>query len=202
MNSAEPESPTFRPRHLSPSSASTFRQCPRRWRLRYIENLPDPKGEAAVLGTFVHQVLEDLLGLEATERSIDTARDLARKLWDETLTDEDFVGLCLSETEIKSFMWRAWRLIEKYFSLEDPSEVEVIRAEQKLSAEIGGVPFYGIVDLTEQVSSGVRVVDYKTGKAPGYLQITVFMASQLFVGLVMQPFAVWYGQLFDPIINK
>ena len=45
-------------------------------------------------------------------------------------------------------------------------------------------------------------IDEKTGKAPGYLQVTVFMASQLFVGLVMQPFAVWYGQLFDPIINK
>jgi hypothetical protein len=30
----------------------------------------------------------------------------------------------------------------------------------------------------------------------------VFMASQLFVGLVMQPFAVWYGELFDPIINR
>ena len=45
-------------------------------------------------------------------------------------------------------------------------------------------------------------IDEKTGKAPGYLQITVFMASQLFVGLVMQPFAVWYGQLFDPIINR
>ena len=45
-------------------------------------------------------------------------------------------------------------------------------------------------------------IDEQTGKAPGYLQITVFMASQLFVGLVMQPFAVWYGQLFDPIINR
>jgi hypothetical protein len=45
-------------------------------------------------------------------------------------------------------------------------------------------------------------IDEKTGKAPGYLQVTVFMASQLFVGLVMQPFAVWYGELFDPIINR
>jgi hypothetical protein len=45
-------------------------------------------------------------------------------------------------------------------------------------------------------------IDKETGKAPAYLQITVFMASQLFVGLVMQPFAVWYGELFDPIINR
>ena len=40
-------------------------------------------------------------------------------------------------------------------------------------------------------------IDPETGKAPGYLQLTVFMASQLFVGTVMQPFALWYGQLFD-----
>ena len=74
--------------------------------MRYIDQLPDPPGEAAVLGTFVHQILEDLLNLDAGERSVDTARDIARKLWDETLTDEDFVGLCLSETETKSFMWK------------------------------------------------------------------------------------------------
>ncbi len=167
MNSLEPQSLTFRPRHLSPSSASTFRQCPRRWRLRYIDKLPDPKGEPAVLGTFVHEILEELLSLEANQRSIDTAREIARTLWDRILIDEDFIGLGFSETEVKSFMWKAWRLIERYFLLEDPAEVEVVRAEQKLSVEIGGVPFFGIVDLTERVSSGLRVVDYKTGKAPG-----------------------------------
>lgn len=44
-------------------------------------------------------------------------------------------------------------------------------------------------------------IDPETGKAPPYLQVTVFMASQLFVGLVMQPFAVWYGNLFAPYIK-
>ena len=166
MNSVQPQSSAFRPRHLSPSSASTFRQCPRRWRLRYIDKLPDPKGEPAVLGTLVHEILEELLSLEAKDRSIDTAKGIARRLWDRISDDEDFVGLCLSESEVKSFMWKAWRLIERYFALEDPAEVDVVRAEQELSVEIGGVPFFGIVDLTERVSSGLRVVDYKTGKAP------------------------------------
>ena len=45
-------------------------------------------------------------------------------------------------------------------------------------------------------------IDPKTGKAPGYLQITVFMASQLFVGQVMVPFSIWWQNLFDPIINN
>ena len=64
--------------------------------MRYIDKLPDPKNEAAVLGTFVHQILEDLLSLDPNERSIDAARDVARKLWDETRNDDDFLSLSLS----------------------------------------------------------------------------------------------------------
>ena len=134
--------------------------------MRYIDKLPDPKGEAAVLGTFVHRILEDLLSLDASDRSVDQARAIARKLWDETSNDDDFLGLDLSQDETTSFMWKAWRLIERYFSLEDPTAVDVVRAEQELAVEISGVPFFGIVDLTERVSSGLRVVDYKTGKSP------------------------------------
>ena len=134
--------------------------------MRYIDKLPDPKGEAAVLGTFVHQILEDLLSLDPNERSIDAARAVARQLWDETRNDDDFLSLSLSQDQTTSFMWNAWRLIERYFSLEDPTTVDVVRAEQELAVEIAAVPFFGIVDLTERVSSGLRVVDYKTGKTP------------------------------------
>jgi len=166
VTSVVSESPSFRPRHLSPSSASTFRQCPRRWQLRYIDKLPDPKGEAAVLGTFVHEILEHLLTLQSDRRSIDAAKKIARDLWDQMPDDEDFQALCLNDDDAKGFMWKAWRLIEHYFAIEDPTRVDVLRAEQELAVEIEGVPFFGIVDLTEQVSDGIRVVDYKTGKTP------------------------------------
>ena len=99
--------------------------------MRYIDKLPDPKGEAAVLGTFVHRILENLLNLDASDRSVDQARAIARKLWDETRNDDDFLGLDLSQDETTSFMWKAWRLIERYFSLEDPTAVDVVRAEQE-----------------------------------------------------------------------
>ena len=77
--------------------------------MRYIDKLPDPKGEAAVLGTFVHQILEDLLSLDPNERSIDAARAVARKLWDETRNDDDFLSLSLSQDQTTSFKWNAWR---------------------------------------------------------------------------------------------
>ena len=30
------------PKYLSPSSASSYRECARRWKFRYVDRLPDP----------------------------------------------------------------------------------------------------------------------------------------------------------------
>lgn len=67
---------------LSPSSASTFEQCPLRWRFRYIDRLPDPPGPDAVVGTFAHLVFEHLLELDPADRTPDRARTLAGQLVD------------------------------------------------------------------------------------------------------------------------
>ena len=61
------------PPYLSPSSASMYQQCPRRWRFRYIDRLPDPPGEAALTGTFAHRVLVLVIGRVAGIRRPATA---------------------------------------------------------------------------------------------------------------------------------
>ena len=153
-------------RHLSPSSASTFRQCPRRWQHRYLDKLPDPKGIPALLGTFVHRVLEELMVAAPAERTMDLARTLARRLWPEVAEDEDFQALMLDEVSSRGVRWQAWRLIERYFAMENPAEVAVAEREQRLEVELGGVPFVGVVDRTEHTDAGLRVTDYKTGRVP------------------------------------
>jgi hypothetical protein len=45
-------------------------------------------------------------------------------------------------------------------------------------------------------------VDERTGKPPGWFQFFVFAGSQLFIGVVMQPAALVYQSLFDPIVGK
>lgn len=156
-----------RPRHLSPSSASVFRQCPRRWRFRYVDRLPDPPGEAALAGTFAHKVLEDLLGLEPQERTMDSARALAKETWSDMQVDDDFRALELDPDGIRNFKWTAWRAIEGLWDLEDPKTVELIDTETEVSVEIGGVPFIGYIDRVEGTSDGVVISDYKSGRAPG-----------------------------------
>lgn len=167
---ADGAAPIGPPPYLSPSSSSTFRSCPRRWKFRYIDRLPDPAGEAAIAGTFAHQVLEELMELPGDHRTIDQAKSLARELWPETAKHPDFVALDLDETAQRRFRWLAWTAIEGLWHLETPSEVHVVANEQKVDTVLNNVPFRGIVDRLEREdaseTSALIVSDYKSGRAP------------------------------------
>ncbi len=154
------------PRHLSPSSAGLFDQCPRRWKYRYVDGLVEPPGVEALVGTFAHRVLELLLDEPPARRNTDRAKALARQVWPETAAHPDFRGLGLDEAASRAFRWRGWHAIEGLWSLEDPATVEVAATERKVRAEIGGVPFLGVVDRIDRCADGLVVTDYKSGKPP------------------------------------
>lgn len=156
----------YRPRHLSPSSSNLYQQCPRKWRHRYVDRLPDPPGVPALVGTFAHLVLEHLLQLPTGQRSRDTAKDLARKHWSDFEREEDFQALALSTDDAKAFRWSAWKAIEGLWALETPDEVEVHATEHEVQVDLQGVPFRGIIDRVDVVQGELVVSDYKSGKAP------------------------------------
>ena len=154
------------PRFFSVSAAGMYKQCPRRWKHRYVDKLPDPPGEAAVVGTFAHRVLEILCDKDSESRTIEEAKKIARDIWPETENGSDFKSLDLDETKQKEFRWKAWAAIEGLWGIENPSEVNVLSTEKKISATLSDVPFFGVIDRLDQTSAGTAVTDYKTGKPP------------------------------------
>ncbi len=154
------------PRHLSPTAASTFEQCPRRWRFRYVERLPDPPGLAALAGTLVHRVLERLLGEPAGERHLDRARSLASEEWPAHHSLPEVTDLGLDEPGVRHYKWKVWQAVAGLWELEDPATVEVLATESPLDVQLGQVPFLGVLDRAERTATGVAVTDYKSGKAP------------------------------------
>lgn len=157
--------------YLSPSGASLWKQCPRRWWYRYVEGLPEPPpGEPAVLGTFVHEVLEHLLDSPPAERTPDTARAIATERFAAFSQRGDYKALRFDESATKRFKHKAWVAISAYFAEFSPTQVEPVRQEMRVKAEIDGVPFFGIIDLLERDASAggdaVIVTDYKTGTPP------------------------------------
>ncbi|MGN9840323.1 RecB family exonuclease [Nonomuraea sp. H19] len=155
---------------LSPSRAGDFMTCPLLYRFRVIDQLPEKPSQAAVRGTVVHAVLERLYDLPAPRRSVQAALDLLQPQWERMLADEPhYAGMFADEAEQAEWLAQARGMLERYFTLEDPTRLEPAERELYVEAVLdGGLMLRGYVDRLDVAPTGeVRVVDYKTGSAPG-----------------------------------
>lgn len=155
---------------LSPSRASDFRQCPLLYRLRAIDRIPQPPTLAMVRGTLVHAALEELLALPAEARTLAAAHELVAPSW-ERVSDEtpEENRLDLDEQGLAQLFEQSKTLLTGYFALEDPAKVTPSACELRVEVELApDVPLRGFVDRVDKLADGaIRVVDYKTGRAPG-----------------------------------
>lgn len=153
---------------LSPSRASDFMTCPLLYRFRSVDKLPEPPSPDAVRGTVVHKVLEQLFDLPAHDRTPVTALDMLAPAWSELQEAEPGLAEMLPEEERERWMTSCRTVLERYFTVEDPSRLEP--AERELYVETvleSKLLLRGFVDRLDVASTGeVRVVDYKTGRAP------------------------------------
>ena len=160
------------PASLSPSRASDFMQCPLLYRFRVIDRLPEKPSEAATRGTLVHAVLERLFDAPAAERTPPRAKSLIPGQWDRLRESRpEVVELFADDPQgerLARWLGEAEQLVERWFSLEDPSRLEPAERELFVETELeSGLRLRGIIDRVDVAPTGeVRIVDYKTGKAP------------------------------------
>ncbi|MFF5551817.1 RecB family exonuclease [Streptomyces olivaceoviridis] len=160
------------PTSLSPSRASDFMQCPLLYRFRVIDRLPEKPSEAATRGTLVHAVLERLFDAPAGERTAPRAKALIPGQWDRLRESRPEVTELFADDpegqRLAGWLAEAERLVERWFTLEDPTRLEPAERELFVEAELeSGLRLRGIIDRVDVAPTGeVRIVDYKTGKAP------------------------------------
>jgi len=155
---------------LSPSRASDFMTCPLLFRFRVIDKLPERKSAAATRGTLVHAVLERLFDLPTGERTPTSAADLLSPQWERMVADDpELKELAEEAGGDEAWLAGAVNLLERYFRLEDPNRLEPAERELFVHTRIGdGLLLRGFVDRLDVAPDGaLRVVDYKTGRAPG-----------------------------------
>ena len=156
------------PSTLSPSKLARFVQCPLAFRYAHIDRLPEPSSVQQVRGTLVHKALEFLFSsAQGPERSRERARESLTAAWGEISESEEFTGLALDDAASRHLLDDAAELLERYFSLEDPTTVHDVGLELDLHATLDGVKLRGIIDRLDDLGGGqLAVVDYKTGRAP------------------------------------
>ena len=173
---------------ISPSRAADFKQCPLLYRFRSIDRLDEAPSPAAARGTLVHAVLEELFDLPAAERTPEAAVGLLPGRWQALVDDRpELARMILDDEALTEESWfaEAAKLVERWFTLEDPSRLEPSRREVKVEVEVDGLTLRGIIDRVDVAPTGeVRIVDYKTGRSPSERFEGKALFQMKFYGLV------------------
>lgn len=155
---------------LSPSRAGDFLTCPLLYRFRTVDRLPEPPSPDAVRGTVVHKVLEDLFDLPAEQRTPERAGQMVLPAWERLVELEPEVADMLGDEgpDVTAWLASCATVLERYFTLEDPQRLEPAERELYVESLLDSkLLLRGFVDRVDIAPDGaIRLVDYKTGRAP------------------------------------
>ena len=164
-----PEPRTWDPA-LSASRAKEYERCPLQYRLHVLDGYREPETRAKALGTVVHAMLEELFALDPSERTPENARAQVVPQYEAfAAKNPEVAALFANDADREAWLDDARSLIDGYFAIEAPQWIAPAAREQRVTTTTErGVRLLGFIDRVDQAPDGrLRVVDYKTGKAPG-----------------------------------
>jgi RecB family exonuclease len=156
------------PRRLfacTPSRLQTWLDCPRRYRMTYVERPSTPRGQAwahTTMGAAVHVALARWWSAPRERRSPAGARTLLELAWPQHGTVPDGFA-----DAAQSARWRerAADMVERYAATLDPDD-EPLGVERTVSTRTDGLVLSGRVDRIDLRGDELVVVDLKTGQRP------------------------------------
>ena len=152
------------------SSLKTFRNCPQKFRFRYIDKVRAPKAETADLrlGNIIHDVLKQLYkrGADGVSVSLEETLSLYESLWagidrDKITVGSDYLG-------VDDYIRNGRKMLTTYHGRYYPfDQGTLLDVERKLSFTLSGTNFVfsGRIDrLLKKDDGTVEICDYKTGR--------------------------------------
>jgi len=160
----------FEKEYVSYSRIATYCVCPQRFKLIYLDKC-EPSSEFSFYytrGATFHRAVEGILRM----RLLDSNRILTELDYKEIVNE----GYKLGYLERSRTLWpeykrarnrektKRFRNIAKFFCKTLPVNVEIVAIEKELRFKVGGINFFGIVDLVLKYPDGhIEIIDYKTG---------------------------------------
>jgi RecB family exonuclease len=149
------------PRRLyqcTPTRLAAWLDCPRRYRMTYLDRPPPPKGPPwahSSLGAAVHNALAGWWRLPLAARSVAAAGRLVAGGW----IDAGFAD----EAQSARYRQRAITMVEGYVAGLDPAD-EPVGVERTVATRTDILAVSGRIDRLDARAGQLVVVDYKTGR--------------------------------------
>jgi RecB family exonuclease len=144
---------------VTPSKLATWVDCPRRYRMTYVDRPTPQRGGAyahSTLGAVVHNALRAFFDLPLGKRTPETGAALVSTHWkSDGFADEEQAAMYRERA-------RGW--VADYLSGADVS-IDPVGLERWVSAPAGTIVAEGRVDRIDDRFGELVIVDYKTGRA-------------------------------------
>jgi RecB family exonuclease len=144
---------------VTPSRLSTWIDCPRRFRMAYLDRPTPPRGGAwahSTLGAVVHNALRAFFDLPVARRTPAAAVALVSQHW----KDDGFADSAQAAT----YRERAKGWVSDYVADTDVT-IDPVGLERWVSAPVGTIVAEGRVDRIDERDGEVVIIDYKTGRS-------------------------------------
>ena len=143
---------------VTPSRLATWLDCPRRYRMTYLDRPTPPRGGAwahSTLGAVVHNALRALFDLPVAERTPERAARLVDRNWSaEGFRDDEQAAFYRERA-------RGW--VADYVADSDVTD-DPVGLERWVSTPSDRIVAEGRVDRIDQRGGELVIVDYKTGR--------------------------------------
>ena len=144
---------------VTPAKLATWTDCPRRYRMAYLDRPSLPRGApwaSSTMGAAVHNALRSLFDLPAGRRTPEAAAALVATCW----KTDGFRDAAQADT----YRRRAQGWVSDYVATLDDPAFEPVGVERWVSTPTKRIVAEGRVDRIDERDGELVIVDYKTGR--------------------------------------
>lgn len=148
---------------FSYSKMGLYKECPQKYKFRYIHKLPEEPKYYFAFGTAMHKVMEFVYGVaEPPFPSLAASQEFFKKDWAATSYKDK--GYASAAKEADGFLEGA-RIINEYYQKNEAAFFVPLRTEMKTTLDMDNLSLISIIDRLDYKGGGVvDILDYKTGK--------------------------------------
>ena len=162
--------------NLSSSKINTYNSCSYKYRLKYIDKVPEQKTRASSeFGLIIHAILEEYHSLPKEKQTKDVLLGLLEKYW-----REDSFEYRLRADEFKK---QGEEVLSDYFQFisENPPDVADVERHFSYTMKDINVNISGKIDRIDKVGDSLNIIDYKTSrkkeKAKNNIQLALYIQA-------------------------
>lgn len=148
---------------FSYSKMGMYKECPQKYKFRYVHMLPEQPKYYFAFGSALHAVMEFIYNpAKSAFPTLDEALAFFDTTWNKTSFEQK--GYASVDKELEGYA-EGRRILETYYAANADNFKHPLSVETKSTLEIDGLSLISILDRMDYLGDGkIKILDYKTGK--------------------------------------